>query len=141
MDHLIQYAMSFVGSPYQWGGNFPISGYDCSGLVQEILASVGMDPSGDQTAQTLFNHFESRASTQVYQPGALAFYGQSLTKIIHIAFMIDNHRVIEAGGGGSHVNTFEDAKKASAFTRIRLVKHRSDFLITLKPQYSTIGLI
>lgn len=141
MQYLIQYAISLLGTRYKWGGSNPLSGWDCSGLVQEILASCGMDPPGDQTAQTLFNYFEPKSSVNVYQPGAIAFYGQSLTKIIHVAFMIDNYRIIEAGGGGSHTLTKEDAELQNAFVRMRLVKHRGDFLITLKPQYATIGLI
>jgi cell wall-associated NlpC family hydrolase len=57
MDLLIQYAMSFIGVPYRWGGSNPITGFDCSGLVQEILKSVYMDPPGDQTAEALYQYF------------------------------------------------------------------------------------
>jgi cell wall-associated NlpC family hydrolase len=138
---LIEYAMAFVGVPYRWGGENSITGFDCSGLVQEILRSVGMDPPGDQTAQSLYNHFESRSTPNVYAAGALAFYGASITKITHVAFMIDPYRVVEAGGGGSLTKTKEDAALQNAFVRVRLVKARKDLLITLKPQYVGIGLI
>lgn len=141
MNFLLQYALSFLGTPYRWGGENPISGVDCSGFVQEVLRSVGMDPPGDQTAQSLYNHFESRATPNVYQAGSLAFYGKSVREIIHVAFLIDPYRVIEAGGGGSKTLTKDDADQANAFVRIRPIKHRLDFRMTLKPQYVTIGLI
>jgi cell wall-associated NlpC family hydrolase len=132
---LVRYALSLLGTPYRWGGENPIGGFDCSGLVQEILRSVGMDPPGDQSAQALFEHFVKTSSRGDLAEGALAFYGSSITKINHVAFMIDSFRVIEAGGGGSKTLTKEDANLQNAFIRIRPVKHRADFLTTLMPTY------
>ncbi|MFC1535727.1 NlpC/P60 family protein, partial [Candidatus Neomarinimicrobiota bacterium] len=41
-------AFHFVGLPYLWGGDDAVAGYDCSGLVIEILKSVGLlQRSGD----------------------------------------------------------------------------------------------
>lgn len=141
MNLLIQYAMSFIGVPYKWGGSNPISGVDCSGYLQCILLAAGIDPPGDQTAQALYDYFQSRSTVNVYQPGALAFYGKSVTQIIHVAFMIDPYRILEAGGGGSAIKSVYEADKVDAFVRMRLVKYRQDFLLTLKPSYATIGLI
>ena len=141
MTYLIQYAMSFLGVPYKWAGSNPISGLDCSGLLQCILQSVGMDPPGDQTAQGLFNHFEVSSTWNSYTPGALAFFGESVTKITHVAFLIDQYRMIEAGGGGHLTLTKEDAALQNAFVRIRLIKSRKDLVAVIKPRYATIGMI
>lgn len=141
MTYLIQYALSFLGTPYRWGGASILNGLDCSGLVQEILASVGMDPPGDQTAQGLYNHFEKIGSANSYTPGALAFFGDSVTKITHVGFLIDQYRMIEAGGGGHLVLTREDAAAKNATVRIRLVNYRKDLVAVIKPRYSTIGMI
>lgn len=141
MDLLIQYALRFVGVPYKWGGSNPITGLDCSGFVQQILASAGIDPPGDQTAQALYNYFCESGTFNTYSAGALAFYGQNVNKIIHVGFMIDQYRIIEAGGGDSTTRTKEDAALKDAFVRVRLVKHRKDFLLTLKPKYLTIGML
>src|SRR5262245_15294757 len=35
---LIRTARSLEGTPYQWGGDDPSSGFDCSGFVQYVLA-------------------------------------------------------------------------------------------------------
>lgn len=134
IDILTVYAMSFLGTPYKWGGANPIEGMDCSGLVQEVLRSVGMDPPGDQTAQSLYEHFNKQGQNQV-GPGALVFYGSDLKKITHVAFCIDDNHCIEAGGGGALTLTREDAARKSAFVRIRPVKNRKDVVAVVMPSY------
>ncbi len=132
MQTLIDYAKSWVGTPYIWGGD-DASGWDCSGLVQECLASVGMDPKGDQTAQGLYEYFLSRGRPKIQAAGALAFYGKP--KVIHVALFIDEWRVIEAGGGGSTTKTPTDAAKQNAYVRIRPWNHRDDFVLAVLPFY------
>jgi len=143
MDKLIDYAMSFVGKPYEWGSDGPDT-FDCSGLVQEIVASAGADPKGDQTAQDLFNYYSTNGKTPVFGKqitGALLFFGQSHKKITHVAFALDQYRMIEAGNGGRDVKTLKDAKRKRAFVRVRLIKSRSDLFATIKPLYFKIGRI
>jgi cell wall-associated NlpC family hydrolase len=137
MKYLIDYAMSFVGTPYRWGGS-TAQGIDCSGLVQEILMSVGIDPAGDQTAQILFNHFsqkDKQDKDQLVRAGSLAFYGKDKNSISHVAFMIDSWRMIEAGGGGSKTNTVADAERDIAFVRVRPFFRRKDLVAMIHPLY------
>jgi cell wall-associated NlpC family hydrolase len=141
VELLIQYALSFVGKEYRWGGDDPIHGWDCSGLVQELLASVGMDPPGDQTAQALFDHFEKVSEWNRYGAGALVFYGKSVREITHVAMMVDSYRIIEAGGGGSATVSSEVAARQNAYVRIRHISRRKDIVALLRPRYSTIGLV
>ena len=141
MKFLIDYALSMLGVPYKWGGSNSLEGLDCSGFIQCILASAGIDPPGDQTAQSLYNAFEKNGAHGTPSPGALVFYGRSVTKITHVAFCIDPYRVIEAGGGDSTTKTKEDAAKRGACVRIRLIDHRSDRVAIIKPSYIKIGVI
>lgn len=138
---LKEYALSFVGIPYRWGGSHPSEGYDCSGFIQELLASAGIDPPGDQTAQGLFNHFEKNATWNARSLGSLAFFGASVSSISHVAMLLDPYRMIEAGGGGSKTLTPADAVQDNAFVRIRLVDSRKDLVAVLKPSYNRIGVI
>lgn len=130
-DNAVAYAMAFLGRPYKWGGENPITGWDCSGFVQEILASVGYDPKGDQTAQGLYNYFSAQYHISVPRKGSLAFYGQSENEIKHIAMCVNDTQVIEAAGGNSKTKTIHDAALDNAFVRVRPLMYRSDYLQSL----------
>lgn len=132
---LREYALAMVGLPYRWGGDDPILGYDCSGLVQELLAAVDMDPPGDQSAQQLYEYFKDRNLGSFLGCGALVFYGKSITEITHVAIMIDETTVIEAGGGGSSTTTLDAAAKQNAFIRLRRFDRRKDIVAILMPRF------
>ena len=136
MNLLLSYAQSFIGSPYRWGGETPLGGFDCSGLVQEILRSVGMDPVGDQTAQTLFNHFLIQGTrSSLGEPGALLFFGSSDRSITHVTMALNEHQMIEAGGGNSSTTSAIRAIEQKAFVRIRPISNRRDLVSVLMPNY------
>jgi cell wall-associated NlpC family hydrolase len=134
MRQLIDYALSFVGTPYLWGGNNPLEGFDCSGLVQEILASVGADPPGDQSSRQLFKYF-SRYGDLLKTPerGALVFYGSP--EVNHVGFVIDYCRMVEAGGGDRSCWNVAISQKKGAFVRVRPVNIRADLVAILMPRY------
>jgi cell wall-associated NlpC family hydrolase len=124
--------------PYLWGGEHPCSGYDCSGLVQEILAAVGIDPIGDQSAQKLYEHFLVRGRQSTPRAGALCFYGSLNGPMSHVAFMIDENRVIEAGGGNAETTDIQKAVERKAFVRVRPYQHRQDLktiIMTIYPSW------
>lgn len=130
------YALSLLGLPYRWGGDDPIGGFDCSGLVIEILQSCGVLPRGyDNTAQGLFKKFWEYGEPGVVEFGSLAFFGRSVEKIIHITYLLDDYRMIEAGGGGSRTTSNDAAERDNAFVRIRPIKWRSDLVAIVKPKY------
>lgn len=134
-ERIREYAFCFVGLPYIWGGDDPINGFDCSGLAQEILAAFGIKPAGDNNAQSLYNYFVKNSQPDIFDCGAIAFYGKDLQSISHVAVMIDGLTIIEAGHGGPSTLTREDAIKQNAYVRLRTVKYRGDFLAVLMPRY------
>lgn len=128
----IKYAFSFLHLPYIWGGDSPFKGFDCSGLVQEILSGVGLDPTGDQTAQGLFQAFKASSRLDP-DPGCLVFFGADPTKITHIGFCVAPGVMIEAGGGGSKTTTKEVAVSQNARVRMRAVANRRDLVAICDP--------
>lgn len=141
MNLLISYAMSFVGTPYKFGGNNPMQGgLDCSGYVNLILRFGGeIGVKEDLTAQGIYDKLEKNGSHGVMGPGSIAFFGKSVREITHVAFMVDQYRILEAGGGNHKTQTIEDAAQNNAMVRGMILKHRSDLVATIKPRYSAIG--
>lgn len=116
-------AWSLHGLPYRWGGDDPGEGFDCSGMVIEILKSVGILPrAGDWTAQGLFNMFEDKVRLEP-QLGCLAFWhGADPGRIIHVEFCLDTKHTMGASGGGSKTTSFEAASKHNAFIKVRPIR-------------------
>lgn len=135
MDKVIyDYAMRLVGLPYRWGGDDTIDGFDCSGLVVELLQAAGKLPHGvDENAQGLHKRFKGKSLSDLPCFGTLAFYGSSLHEITHVAFCLTDTHVLEAGGGGSSTTSKEKAASQNAFVRIRPAKYRKDFLCFIYP--------
>ncbi len=131
---LYDYAMSFAGVLYRWGGDDP-TGIDCSGLCIEILQGVGVLPRGfDSTAGGLWN-FAAFAREPKPQLGSLVFFGQPAA-VTHVGFCLNELLMLEAGGGGSKTLTAEDAAKQNAFVRVRPIRGwRSDVVGFRLPTY------
>ena len=108
--------------PYLWGGDDPMAGFDCSGLVIEPLKAVGILPKiGDWTAEGLAVYFKPK-ETQKPKPGCLLFYNRN-HRIGHVVVVwaIVQGRILglSAGGGGRHIKTVEDAVKYNAYIKVR----------------------
>lgn len=127
------FLLTFIGIQYKWAGHTPTSGYDCSGLVQELLAALGADPPGDQTAQGLYNWFSIRGSRDVKKTGALCFFGLSDKAITHVAMIFDGNIMLEAGSGNSKTINVYIAEQQDAFIRLRPITRRKDLVAVIFP--------
>lgn len=70
-------AQELVGTPYVWGGD-DADGIDCSGLVQQAYAQVGIDvPHQSQAirdAGTVVPRDQARPGDVIWSPGHVAIY-------------------------------------------------------------------
>jgi cell wall-associated NlpC family hydrolase len=132
-----QYAMRFVGINYKWGGDDPMLGMDCSGFAQELLEAFGAHPAKGQdlTAQSLYDLLSKTGSNQSTQVGAFAFYGKDFRRITHVAAIIGQDLIIEAGGGNSKTINAEVAAQQNAYIRVRPLHRRADLVATVLPKY------
>jgi len=125
-NFILDLVLKYIGSPYQWGGATPL-GFDCSGLVLEVLRARGLvSNSFDATAH---NIFIATKSGGVLKPEvhALAFFGGK-QRVTHVGYCISPEFMVEAGGGGANTTSLEMAVKQNAFVRLRPIFSRKDLL-------------
>lgn len=121
---VVNLALRMYGIPYRWGGDDPIAGLDCSGLIVELLQSVGiLVIGGDWTAQALWERFRDRVVSKP-NGGCLVFWESVSGYVRHVELCLDGELSIGASGGGSATNTLEDAVRQNAYVKIRPIQGR-----------------
>jgi cell wall-associated NlpC family hydrolase len=130
---------SSMSKPYIWGGDDPIKGFDCSGLVLEWLKTCGFMPNHlDITAQGIYDYIKeknTRFSLESLDKGCLLFFGKSNQTITHVAIAVSPKFMFEAGGGDSTTTSADTASKQNAYVRIRPIASRKDLICYLTPKY------
>jgi hypothetical protein len=135
----LKYLWTFAGTPYQWGGD-DFSGIDCSGLVVEMLASVGLLKHGqDLTAHGLMTKFHDKEVDECEaDPGCLVFWLRRTDhKATHVEVVVqstnDQIFTLGASGGNSDVRTEEEANDRAAFVKVRPVTYRRGQKVFIDP--------
>jgi hypothetical protein len=135
----VDYAKHFIGTPYRWGGDDPMAGFDCSGFVIEILQSVGILGHGlDFSADALYDIFKHAVVTTLGYAGCLAFWLDDAGRAVHVMLMVDNGHVIGASGGGSATITASDAIRDNAFLKLRPLSYRKGTPVIVDPFRKTV---
>jgi len=100
---VINYAKSFLGVPYVWGGTSP-KGFDCSGFTQYVAAKFGVKlPRLSQNQGSMGAH----VALNQLQPGDLVLFpgdtNNGLSGPGHVAIYMGNGQIIEAPHTGENV--------------------------------------
>jgi len=94
-NRLIENALTFLGSPYLWGGRSHF-GIDCSGFSQIIFRLEGIDLPRDAYQQS--NEGETIAFIDQAKQGDLLFFGNDENSITHVGIYLGNRQIIHASG-------------------------------------------
>ena len=129
MENVIAYLMLFIGVPYKWGGNNPLEGFDCSGLVCEGLRTAGI-LTVDHDSQGIFEVLKAQGRRSGLSRGSVLFFGQTQHSISHVSIALDDKRMLESGGGDRTTTTLSEAIRRNAFVRIRPI--RNDLVAALR---------
>jgi len=125
----VWYLCRFLGQPipYKYGGDDAIEGFDCSGLMMEVLQGVGYYPhKADKTAHGLYLEFkDKKPPNQILYAGCLVFWFKE-GRARHVAMAIDDYHIVGAAGGGEETTTPELAAKHDAWIYMRPVGYRGD---------------
>jgi len=135
-NRILLTARQSLGVPYQWGMDDLELGVDCSGFVRLILQKFQLLPPGDYSSQTLYDHFSGKkciVDSDQIKPACLLFFGRANKRISHVAFAIDEDRMIEAGGGNSKTTTYAAALDRDACVRIARIGRRYDLVAIADP--------
>jgi len=94
------HVQKFIGTRYQYGGDRPSRGFDCSGLVQYSYKLAGLDVPRNTRHQ-----FRStrRVATNKLRRGDLLFFHQEGKRNSHVGIYIGNSRFVHAPSSGKRV--------------------------------------
>lgn len=81
-------AFKYLGVPYVWGGENPATGFDCSGLVQYVLAQNGI-----AIGRTSYEQYQqvTPVSRANLVPGDLLFFSTDAPGASHVAIYIGSY--------------------------------------------------
>lgn len=113
VDAIINYAKSFLGVPYRYGGTTP-SGFDCSGFINYIFGNFGFD-----LVRTSYGLAELGTTVKLseIQPGDLMFFKGSnvnSTTVGHVALVVevtpDAIKFIHSANTGVRIDNFKTSQ-------------------------------
>ncbi|GAA0708078.1 C40 family peptidase [Dokdonella soli] len=94
-------AIALVGTPYQFGGNTPQGGFDCSGLVGYVFrdaAGVGLP----RTSAEMSDLPARKLAGDSLQSGDLVFFEDG-RRISHVGIYVGERRFVHAPNSGGTV--------------------------------------
>lgn len=93
--HLMTHAMSYLNTPYLWGGRSPF-GIDCSGFAQIVYKLCGYKLPRDAYQQA--EHGFDVPFVETSEPGDLAFFDNEEGRITHVGIITEPGKIIHASG-------------------------------------------
>lgn len=88
-------ARNYLGVPYRWGGSDPATGFDCSGLVQQVFDDLGVSVPRTSAQQATVG--SPVRSVEDARPGDLLFWASSRPgQANHIGIYVGDGQMLHA---------------------------------------------
>lgn len=103
------YAVSLAGTPYKFGGENPITGFDCSGFIRHVFFEVtGLILPRSARALSLA---AKKIPSNELQAGDLVFYDTLKQAYSHVGIYLGNDQFIHAASTGrtTQISSMTDA--------------------------------
>jgi cell wall-associated NlpC family hydrolase len=91
-DSIVRAALAQVGTPYEFGGNTPDQGFDCSGLVRFVFSPLYMTPPRLAANQARIGAAVGRDRLS---PGDLVTFGAG-DSVTHIGIYVGDRKFVHA---------------------------------------------
>ena len=115
-DSLVSVARAQVGTRYILGGTSPEHGFDCSGLVRYVMASLKVQMPRTARLQATRGLAVVRDPSRM-RPGDLLTFGRSSRGASHVGIYIGGGRYIHASSGAGRVIVSDIGVKESSLVR------------------------
>ena len=113
----VDYLKHWLGLPYSWGGD-DFSGFDCSGLIIEVLQAHGLIPRNkDYTAEGLRQKYAKYSPPEPHAGCLIFFIHPTRQTATHVAMAISKDFIIHSSGGGRGVKSLKEAIKQNAYIK------------------------
>lgn len=98
---LLHSALALLGTPYQWGGESPASGFDCSGLVGYVFRkTLGIDLP--RVSRDMAKAGQAVDDRDAISAGDLVFFGRG-GRVDHVGIYVGQGRFVHAPRTGRDV--------------------------------------
>ncbi len=100
-EEIVRTAEGFMGLPYQWGGESPEEGFDCSGLIMAAYQMNGLNIPRSSREQFRRGRV---VSGRLFEKADLVFFSiQKGRKVSHVGLYLGDGRFIHAPGTGKRI--------------------------------------
>ncbi|MDD6876223.1 MAG: SH3 domain-containing C40 family peptidase [Clostridiaceae bacterium] len=97
---IVEYAMTFIGTRYVYGGASPSTGFDCSGFTQYVFKNFGYSLNRSSAAQIKNG---TSISKDELRPGDLVFFSRAGYAVGHVGIYVGDNSFIHAPSTGDYV--------------------------------------
>jgi cell wall-associated NlpC family hydrolase len=136
-SEVVMRALSFLGVPYRRGGEDPARGFDCSGLVRNVIRSaLEIELPRHSDAMSAVGR---SVAPELLAPGDLLFFNTLGRPFSHVAVYIGEGRFVHAPARGGSVRVesmrldywrarFNGARRLASSAEIRPARSATDFV-------------